>query len=112
MPTSPLIQIQKTVSKFYPRHSEVIVKYSIDNPYFEQRVGQLFHTELHLNEANASDTEAPFLNLSITNGKVSSKINDKQDEFSFKIVNFSFLDGNLPRSPSYGVYIFSLFVLQ
>ena len=24
---------------------------------------------------------------------------------NFKIINFSFLDGDVPRSPSYGVYI-------
>ena len=49
---------------------------NIDNPYFEQIVGQIYPTELQLNKANSSDTEAPFLdlNLSITNGIVSSKI--------------------------------------
>ena len=34
---------------------------NIDNPYFEQMVGQIYPTELHLNKANSSDTEAPFL---------------------------------------------------
>ena len=45
----------------------------IDNPYFEQMVGQIYPTELQLNKANSSDTEALFLNLnlSITNGLVS-----------------------------------------
>ena len=38
-------------------------------------------------------------------GIVSSKIYDKRDDFNFKIVNFPFLDGDVPRSPSYGVYI-------
>ena len=47
---------------------------NIDNPYFEQMVGQIYPNELQLN--NSSDTEAAFLdlNLSITNGIVSSKI--------------------------------------
>ena len=47
---------------------------NIDNPYFEQMVGQIYPTELQLNKANSSDTEAPFLdlNLSISNGIVSS----------------------------------------
>ena len=48
------------------------------------------------------------LNLSITNGKVSSKIYDKQDDFNFEIVNSPFLDGYVPRSPSYVVYISQL----
>ena len=75
---------------------------NIDNPYFEQMVGQIYPTELQLNKANSSDTEALFLDLtlSITNGIVSSKNYDKRDDFNFEIVNFPF-----PRSPSYGVYI-------
>ena len=67
--------------------------------------GKVYPTELQLNKVNSSDTEAPFfdLNLSITNGIVSSKIYDKRDEFNFEIINFPFLDGVVPRSPSYGV---------
>ena len=83
---------------------------NIDNPYFEQMVGQIYPTELQLDKANSSDSEAPFLdlNLSITNGIVSSKIYDKRDDFNFEIVNFPFLDGDVPRSPTYGVYISQL----
>ena len=53
-------------------------------------VGQIYPTELKLNKANFYDTEAPFmdLNLSITNGIVSSKIYDKWDDFSFEILTF------------------------
>ena len=42
---------------------------SVDNPYFEQMVGQIYPTGLQLNKANSSDTGAPFLdlNLSIAN---------------------------------------------
>ena len=43
--------------------------------------------------------------MSITNDIVSSKIYDKRDDFNFEIVNFPFLDGDVSRSPSYGVYI-------
>ena len=86
---------------------------NIDNPYFEQMVGQIYPTELQLNKANSSDTEAPFLDLklSITNGIFSSKNYDKRDDFNFEIVNFPFLDGDvLALLPM--VYIFlSLFVL-
>ena len=83
---------------------------NIDYPYFEQMVGQIYPTELQLNKANSSDTEAPFLdlNLSITNGIVSSKNYDKQDDFNFEIVNFPFIDGDDPRSSSSGVYISQL----
>ena len=72
------------------------------------------HIELQLNKANSSDTEAPFLdlNLSISNGIVSTKIYDKWDDFNLEIVNFQFLGGDVPRLLPV-VYIFlSLFVLQ
>ena len=39
---------------------------------------------------------------------VSSKIYEKRDDFNFEIVNFPFLDGDVPHSPSYGVYISQL----
>ena len=65
-------------------------------------VSQIYPSELQLNKAN---TKAAFLDLhlSISNDIVSTKIYDKRDEFS--IVYFPFLDCDVPRSTSYGVYI-------
>ena len=73
-------------------------------------VNRIYPPELQLNKANTSDTETPFLDLhlSISNGFVSSKFYDKRDDFDFDIVNFPFLDGDVPRSTSYGVYISQL----
>ena len=83
---------------------------NIDHIYFDQMVDRIYPTELQLNRANSSDTEAPFLdlNLCISNGTVSTKIYDKRDDFDFDIVNFPFLDGDVPRRNSYGVYISQL----
>ena len=47
--------------------------------------------------------------LSISNAIVSNKIYDKRVNFDFEIVNFPFLDGDVPRSTYYGVYISQLF---
>ena len=73
-------------------------------------VSQIYPSELQLNKANAYDTEATFLDLhlSISYDIVSTKIYDKRDGFGFEIVNFPFLDGDVPRSTSYGVYISQL----
>ena len=81
-----------------------------DNIYFDQMVDRIYPTELQLNRANSSDTEAPFfyLNLYISNGTVATKIYDKRDDFDFDTVNFPFLDGDVPRRSSYGVYISQL----
>ena len=48
------------------------------------------------------------MHLSIPNDIVSTKIYDKRDDFDFEIVNFPFLDGDVPHSTSYGVYISQL----
>ena len=66
---------------------------NINNVYFDNMVSQIYPSELQLNKANASDTEAAFLDLhlSISNDIVSTKIYDKRDDFDFEIVNFPFL---------------------
>ena len=48
--------------------------FNIDNSYFEGMVNQIYPSELQLNKANTSDTEAPLLDLhlSISNSFVSS----------------------------------------
>ena len=83
---------------------------NINYVFFDNMVSQIYPSELQLNKANASDTEAAFLDLhlSISNDIVSTKIYDKRDDFDFEIVNFPFLDGDVPRSTSYGVYISQL----
>ena len=48
------------------------------------------------------------MHLPISYDIVSIKIHDKRDDFDFEIANFPFLDGDVPRSTSYGVYISQL----
>ena len=89
---------------------------NIDNTYVDGLISQIYNlpppppTELQLNKANSSDTEAAFLDLhlSIVDGCVSCKIYDKRDDVYFEIVNFPFLDGDVPRAASYGVSISQL----
>ena len=85
---------------------------NIHNVYFDNIVCQIYHSELQLNKANTSDfwyrSRVLDLHLSISNDIVSTKIYDKRDDFYFKIVNFEFLDGDVPRSTSYGFYISQL----
>ena len=85
---------------------------NINNVYFDTMVykSDIYPSELQLNKPITSDTEAAFsdLHLSISNDIVSTKIYNKRDDFDFEIVNFPFLDGDVPRSTSYGVYIYQL----
>ena len=83
---------------------------NIDNNFFDCMVNHIYPSELQLNKDNVSDTEASFfdLRLSISDGFVKAKFFDKRDDFDFDIMNFPFLDGDVPRSASYGVYISQL----
>ena len=101
----PIIEAFNSTSRYLDDFLNIV------NPYYEGKVNQIYPSELQLNKANTSDTEAPFwiyiyLFLVISNGFISSKIYDKRDDFD--IVFFSFLDGRVPRRPSYGVYISQL----
>ena len=63
---------------------------NINKVYFDNMVGQMYPSELQLNKANTSDTEAAFidLHLSISNDIVSTKIYDKRDDFDFQFPIF------------------------
>ena len=83
------------------RYLDDILNINIVN--FDIMVNQIYPSELQLNKANTSDKEATFLDLylSISNDIVSTNIYDKRGDFDFEIVNFLFLDGDVPRSTSY-----------
>ena len=79
---------------------------NIVNDFFDRMVNSIYPSK-PVNKASVSDAEASILDLhlSISDNFVKTKINDKRDGFDFGIVNFPFLDGDVPRLASYGVYI-------
>ena len=58
---------------------------NIDNNFFDSLVNHIYPSDLQLNKANISDTEASLLDLhlSISDGFVKTKIYDKRDDFDF-----------------------------
>jgi hypothetical protein len=71
------------------------------------------HTLIYPNELEIKDTtdcsaSALYLDMLLklnTNGKLTTQLYDKRDDFNFSIVNFPFLCSNIPISPVYGVFI-------
>ena len=86
---------------------------NINNVYSDNMVSHKYPSELQLTKANTSDTEVAFLDLhlSISNDIASTKIYDKRDDFDLEILNFPFLEGDVPRSTTNGVYISQLIPL-
>ena len=84
--------------------------FTIDNPEFEKHIPDIYPAELQLNKANTSDKETSFLdlNIKVIGSDVHTSVYDKRDDFGFPIVNFPWLSGEVPRLPSYGIYISQL----
>ena len=70
----------------------------------------MYPRELQLNKANTSDKGTSFLDLNIRviSNNIHTSVNEKRDDFGFPIVNFPWLSGDVPRLPSYGIYISQL----
>ena len=83
---------------------------TIDNPEFEKHIPDIYPTELQLNKAITSDKETSFLDFDIKvfGSDVHTSVYDKRDDFGFPIVNFPWFSGDVPRFPSYVVYISQL----
>ena len=79
----------------------------IDNPEFENHIPDIYPTELQLNKAITSDKETSFLDfdIKVVGSDVHTSVYDKRDDFGFPIVNFPWFSGDVPRLPSYVVYI-------
>ena len=48
------------------------------------------------------------LNIKVVGSNIHTSVYDKRDDFGFPIVNFPWLSGDVPRLPSYGIYISQL----
>ena len=84
--------------------------FTIDNPEFEKHIPDIYPAEFQLNKANTSDKETSFLdlNIKVIGSDIHTSVYDKRDDFGFPIVNFPWLSGDVPRLPSYGIYISQL----
>ena len=84
--------------------------FTIDNPEFEKHISDIYPAELQLNKTYTSDKENPFLdiNIKVICSDIHTSVYDKRDDFGFPIVNFPWLSGDVPRLPSYGIYISQL----
>ena len=75
---------------------------SINNPDFENYLGQMYPDELEIKDPTESSTSASYLDIPLSiesDGQLLTSLYDKRDDFT----NFPFLSSNIPSSPAYGV---------
>ena len=84
---------------------------SINNPYFENYLGQMYPPELEIKDTTESNTSASYLDLLLSigrDGQLRTSLYDKRDDFNFHMTNFPFLRSNIPSSPTYSIFISQL----
>ena len=83
---------------------------TFNNPSFEGNIATIYPPELTLKKTTESSNRLSYLDIDIriNNGHFNTSVYDKRDNFSFSVVRFPFLDGNIPAKPTYGVYISQL----
>ena len=84
---------------------------SINNPDFENYLGQMYPADLEIKDTTESITSASYLDLLLSiesDGQLRTSLYDKRDDVNFHITNFSFLSSNIPFSPAYDVFISQL----
>lgn len=84
---------------------------SLNNPNFGDLIHRIYPKELEIKDTTDTVKSASYLDLHLEidgKGKLLTKLYDKRDDFSFRIVNFPFICGNIPSAPAYGVFISQL----
>ena len=83
---------------------------SLKNTKFAEYLEFIYPRELEIKETTETSASSSYLDcyFYIDNGKLTTRLYDKRDDFNFPIVNFPFPSSNIPSAPAYGVYVSQL----
>ena len=86
--------------------------FSVSNEHFGHNINAIYPSELELKDTTLTSNEVCDLDTGIKtvdrNTPFHLSVYDKRDDFPFRIVNFPYIDSNIPANPAYGVYISQL----
>ena len=98
-------------SRFNLTHMCIDDELSINNPEFENYLGQMYNAELEIKDTTESTTSASYLDLQLSigrDGHLHTSIYDNRDDINFHAKNVPLLSSNIPSPPVYDVCIFQL----
>jgi len=85
--------------------------FSVNNDNFGNSIREIYPSELELKDTTLSSTEVCYLEK-IAHGDSSTpfyiSVSDKREDCDFRVVNFPFMDSNIPATLAYGVCISQL----
>ena len=86
--------------------------FSVNNEGFGDYTSAIYPSELELKETTMASNEVCYLDTRMKHedGRTLCHISvyDKRNDFNFQIVNFPYIDSNIPANPAYGVHISQL----
>jgi len=79
---------------------------TFNNPDFVEHIPEIYPKELTLKETTESIDSVSYLDLliNIEDSKFITKIFDKREQFNFTVINYPYMDSNIPVKPALGVY--------
>ena len=83
----------------------------MNNSKFNDYIDVIYQEELETNDTTDAPKWANFLYIRLEcdeDGKLYMRLYDKRDEFDFPIVNFPYLNSNIPESSAYAVLVSQL----
>ena len=77
-----------------------------DDKLFGNVMNDIYPKEMVINNTNISPCKCNYLDLTISiyKGQFLVKLYDKRKDYSFKVISYPHLDGNIPCNQSYGVF--------
>ena len=78
-----------------------------DNKLCATLISSIYPSVMELQNTNLSPNKVNYLDMTISiyRGKYCYKSYDKRNDFGFEIINYPDIRGNIPKTPSYGVFI-------
>ena len=80
----------------------------IDHGYLESCINNIYPIEMFVNNVSVQKTNFLDMTISIYRGKFYIKLYDKRNVYDFDLISFPYLDGNIPKGQSYGIFISQL----
>ena len=101
---------QKVAVKFKHTLRYIDDLLTLNNPHFEQEIPNIYPSQLVLKKTTEATDKLSYLDMyiHIEGRQFFTSVFDKRDAFKFYIVNYPFLDSNIPTKPAYGVYLSQL----
>ena len=91
------------------RYQDDLISFN-DSGLLGNILGDIYPKEMIVNCTNVSPRKCNYLDLciSVYRGKFRVTLYDKRKDYSFNVISYPFLDGNIPKNLSYGVFISQL----